>query len=298
MVIMRKSPTYFSIIFAFTLLCCNGFFKESALAGTMDEFFRLYGLVADIDDESPEFQNPKTDEDSLSFAKLKVSDIINFDIKEKADTSLLGHEYASLDDFKHSLKMFVVSGCIASYDYNADGTKDALYMIQGVNESQMSPLESDSTQIVNKNPRGLVLLLSDGKKFKVAMENDTCFYSEYEDGGVYFFPELDLATDKDGNITVEYHHGRYGYWIYRFKYDNGDFRLTNIFKDESASWIAESLSFTSIDIDSCLMTRQDLINTDEMVNRDSVTSEPLYSKREKRFSPIEKILLSRICKVF
>ena len=60
--------------------------------------------------------------------------------------------------------------------------------------------------------------------YQVATENLACFSSENEDGGVYFAPELGVSI-VNGVLNLHYAHGRYGYWTYKFRYQNGDFEL-------------------------------------------------------------------------
>lgn len=237
-------------------------------------------------------------EDSLSFAQLETSDIVHFNIKKESDTSILGNEYTTLEDFKHTIKEFIVITDVAFYDYNADGTKDAVFLIQGTDKSETMSL-TDTIQIVNKSLRGLVLLMSYGDKYKVTMENDTCFYSEYEDGGIYFFPELELTMGDNGELIVVYRHGRYGYWNYKFKYDNNDFWLSNVHKEESTSWTTEILFKTDVDFGLCQIERWNLTNADELsIDEDRSTyTKPIYHYRKKYFAPKGNILLSKIDKV-
>ena len=91
---------------------------------------------------------------------------------------------------------------------------------------------TDPTQWVNheyrgkldRNRRGMIVLLADKGKYKPILSNLSCFSSENEEGGVYFAPELWFEINK-GLLNVHYGHGRYGYWNYSFRLQNQDLRL-------------------------------------------------------------------------
>lgn len=295
------------LIFAASVLCsCNKKPSQPKSSSSVNFYLgpfqnRTMPVVASSPVEDKEERNPtnqkisKEEEDSIFFAELEVKNSLG--MKDRMDEILSEKYYSSLEEFQSSLTRFVVTDCVFSYDYNEDGRKDALYMIQGTDQSKMLPDQYDSTQIVNKNYRGLVLLLSDGNRYRIAMENDTCFYSEHEDGGVYFAPELELYIYDGGDLSVHYAHGRYGFWSFLFKYCNEDFRLSSEYSDESMSWITEALSKTYINYDSCFVERYDLINVDD-VRDENIQAEPVYSHRRKSFEPLDTIFLSRIDKVF
>jgi len=79
-------------------------------------------------------------------------------------------------------------------------------------------------QIVNKNRRGVVILLSNGDKYEAVVTKRDIFESPNEDGGVYYPPELAVEI-KDSELKFFYSYGKYGYWEYVFALDGKDFRL-------------------------------------------------------------------------
>ena len=79
-------------------------------------------------------------------------------------------------------------------------------------------------QIVNKNRRGIVILLSNGDKYEAVVTKRDIFESPNEDGGAYFPPELAIET-KNSELKFFYSYGKYGYWEYVFALDGKDFRL-------------------------------------------------------------------------
>lgn len=107
-------------------------------------------------------------------------------------------------------------------DLNRDGVEDCVLIIK----------ETDSSKVVtdkylgrlDRNRRGIVVLFKKASGYELAMKNDDCFSSENEDGGVYFAPELSVEIRK-GNLYVRYAHGRYGYWVYTFRFQKGHFEL-------------------------------------------------------------------------
>ena len=107
-------------------------------------------------------------------------------------------------------------------DLNKDDIQDLVLIVKA----------TDSTQWVNheyrgkldRNRRGMIVLLADKGKYKPILSNLSCFSSENEEGGVYFAPELWVSVEK-GLLNVHYGHGRYGYWNYSFRLHNQDLRL-------------------------------------------------------------------------
>ncbi|BAP31185.1 uncharacterized protein CHSO_2148 [Chryseobacterium sp. StRB126] len=85
---------------------------------------------------------------------------------------------------------------------------------------------------LDMNCCGIIVLFKNQNGYQLAAENDTCFSSENEDGGVYFSPELFVEAEK-GNLIVHYAHGRYRYWRYIFRYQNSGFELIGY--DESSN---------------------------------------------------------------
>jgi len=109
-----------------------------------------------------------------------------------------------------------------SGDLNKDGISDLVLIIKGTDKSNF--VQDEYRGELDRNRRGIIVLLKKKGGYELAAKNVDCFSSENEDGGVYYAPELSFLIKK-GNLYVEYRHGRYGYWTYTFKYRNGDFEL-------------------------------------------------------------------------
>lgn len=109
-----------------------------------------------------------------------------------------------------------------SGDLNKDGIADLVLMIKGTDKSMF--VQDEYRGELDRNRRGILVLFKHKDGYELASKNLDCFSSENEEGGVYYAPELSLDIRK-GKLYVEYAHGRYGYWTYTFRYQNGDFEL-------------------------------------------------------------------------
>lgn len=109
-----------------------------------------------------------------------------------------------------------------SGDLNKDGIADLVLMIKGTDKSNF--VQDEYRGELDRNRRGILVLFKHKDGYELVSKNPDCFSSENEEGGVYYAPELSLDIRK-GKLYVEYRHGRYGYWTYTFRYQNGDFEL-------------------------------------------------------------------------
>ncbi|WP_305952608.1 hypothetical protein [Emticicia oligotrophica] len=107
-------------------------------------------------------------------------------------------------------------------DLNKDGIEDCVLIIKGTDKNKI--ITDKYRGQLDQNRRGIIILFKKNNNYELVIKNQDCFSSENEDGGVYFAPELSVEV-KNGNLTTSYGHGRYGYWKYIFRYQNGDFEL-------------------------------------------------------------------------
>ncbi len=107
-------------------------------------------------------------------------------------------------------------------DLNKDGLEDLVLIIKKTGKEGYG--ENQFGKVVDKNRRGIIVLFNKGNHYQLALKNYDCFTSENEDGGVYYAPELNIEI-KNGNLLINYLHGRYGYWSYTFRHRNNDFEL-------------------------------------------------------------------------
>lgn len=122
-------------------------------------------------------------------------------------------------------------------DLNNDGSDDCILIIKGTAKENI--VEDESQGKVDRNRRGMLILLNKKDNYELAVKNTDCFSSENEDGGVYFAPELSVEIKK-GKLFVNYSHGRYGYWQYTFRFKNSDFELIGYDASENYGPIVNS----------------------------------------------------------
>jgi len=109
-------------------------------------------------------------------------------------------------------------------DLNKDGIEDAVLLVKGINPK--AKIKDEYRGMLDRNRRGLIVLLGqkDNKAYKPVIWNLNCFSSGLEDGGVYYPPEL-VPEIKNGLLQINYQHGRYGHWSYKFRMEKRDMRL-------------------------------------------------------------------------
>jgi len=128
-------------------------------------------------------------------------------------------------------------------DLNRDGHEDVVLIVKATDRAEV--VTDEHGQRVDRNRRGLVIAFRDHDVYRLALMNPTLFSSENEDGGVYFAPELSVSVEK-GTLVLHYGHGRYGYWRYKFRYQQGQFVLIGYDRSEDRGPVVET--FTSINL--------------------------------------------------
>jgi hypothetical protein len=107
-------------------------------------------------------------------------------------------------------------------DLDNDGRVDRVLIIKGTDKSKIVTVEYRGK--LDRNRRGIIVLLNKGDYYERAFKNYDCFSSENEDGGVYSDAELGFEIKK-GNVIISENHGRYGNWKYTFKLNRTDLEL-------------------------------------------------------------------------
>jgi len=107
-------------------------------------------------------------------------------------------------------------------DLNINGQEDCILIIKGNDEN--NNVVNRFEKIVDRNRRGIIILLNNKGNYQVATKNYNCFYSENEDGGNYYAPQLSFEVIK-GDLIIHFEHGRYGFWSYTFRLLNANFKL-------------------------------------------------------------------------
>ena len=130
-------------------------------------------------------------------------------------------------------------------DLNNDGQEDCILIVKGTNKENIVINRFEKS--VDRNRRGIIVLLNNQGSNKQVTKNLDCFYSENEDGGVYYAPQLSVEVI-EGNLEVKFKHGRYGFWVYTFEFRNSDFSLISYTSTSLSGPIMNST--TTIDFES------------------------------------------------
>ncbi|ENU22048.1 hypothetical protein F993_03323 [Acinetobacter proteolyticus] len=150
-------------------------------------------------------------------------------------------------------------------DLNKDGLRDVVLMVKATDPKAF--FHHEYYGHLDRNRRGVIVLLNQKGKYKPIVSNLNCFSSENEDGGVYFPPELWMEI-KNNLLRIYYSHGRYGYWSYLFRLDGNDLRLIGY--DDSSNHGPLIQSQTSINF-----------LTGKKVIRDNLSQDPEEDPRFK-----------------
>jgi hypothetical protein len=169
-------------------------------------------------------------------------------------------------------------------DLNNDGIDDYVIVIKAINKKNI--IIDEYRGELDRNRRGIIVLLYENGVYKQFLKNVNCFSSENEDGGVYFQPELYINIEK-GKLFIHFGHGRYGYWKYTFRLKNSDLELIGY--DSSSNNGPVIVSETSINF---LTNRKiEKINTNRNANSGEEVFEEinvnLKAKPLLKFSKIE-----------
>lgn len=168
-------------------------------------------------------------------------------------------------------------------DLNKDNREDCILMIKGTDKSKVITHEWRGK--LDRNRRGIIVLLNKNEGYEAAVKNYDCFSSENEEGGVYYAPELFLEI-KNGKLFINYAHGRYGYWQYTFRYQNDDLELIGY--DASRNHGPVTITETSINF----LTRKKIVN--QNVNENTYDGEEVFEKTESKINETKLIKLSGI----
>lgn len=151
-------------------------------------------------------------------------------------------------------------------DLNKDKQEDCILIIKGTNKDNI--VLNGLEEKVDRNRRGIIILLKKQDGYKVITEKLDCFSSENEDGGVYFPPELIIEITK-GNLCIHYAHGRYGFWRYTFRYQQSDFKLIGYDESNGGTVITSELSIN-------FLTKKKLLK--ENINENAKGGEEVFKE--------------------
>lgn len=163
-------------------------------------------------------------------------------------------------------------------DLNADGLEDCLFLIKATNTKQI--VVNRFGKKVDRNRRGVVILFKNNNNYQLIDKNTDCFASENEDGGVYYAPQLSVETD-NGDIIFNYEHGRYGYWYYKFRLLNTQYKLIEYY--HISTFGPKTISETTINF----LTKEKRIK--ENINEDAEGNDEVFEDTTSTIQ-IEKLI--------
>lgn len=168
-------------------------------------------------------------------------------------------------------------------DLNKDHQIDHVFIIKGTDKNRF--VNDKRLGLLDRNRRGIIIVLKNQDQYELALENRNCFSSENEEGGDYFAPELNVSINK-GNILIHYAHGRYGYWSYNFRYQNSDFEMIGYDSSQNRGPVVESL------ISINFMTKKMVIR--ENTNENATGGDEKFKENWKKITPSKPIKLMEI----
>ncbi|MGL5110776.1 MAG: hypothetical protein ACRC7J_17205 [Vibrio ordalii] len=160
-------------------------------------------------------------------------------------------------------------------DLNKDSQADIIIVVKGTDKRNVIVDEYSGDEL-DRNRRGIIIAFKNGDRYELALENLSCFSSENEPGGAYFAPELSMSAE-NGILQIGYGHGRYGYWSYKFRYQNASFELIGYDRSEDRGPIVERM--TSVNLSTRKLLIKENINEEAQGGGDEV-----YEETWKRFS--------------
>ena len=167
-------------------------------------------------------------------------------------------------------------------DLNNDDLEDCVLIIKGTDKKNI--VINRFNKEVDRNRRGIIILFKKNNNYELATKNDNCFSSENEDGGVYYPPQLLIEIEK-GNLFIKYHHGRYGYWQYTFRYIDSDFKLITYDATTGGAVISSEVSID-------FLTKKKIVRKN--INEDSEGNDEIFKETIKNISINKYIKLSEI----
>ena len=168
-------------------------------------------------------------------------------------------------------------------DLNDDGLNDCVLIIKKTDSSKI--VTNRFEQKVDRNRRGILVLLNIEGSYKLIVKNVECFSSENEDGGIYYAPEFRI-TIVNQDLLLHYQHGRYGFWEYKFRLIDSHFNLIEYNSSSNFGPIVNSE--TTINF----LTKKKLIRKN--INENDEGGDEVF---EENWSDIEIKLLIKISEI-
>ncbi len=168
-------------------------------------------------------------------------------------------------------------------DFNGDDLMDCILMVKSTDKKNF--YNDENRGVLDLNRRGIIALLKEKDNYQPVLKNLACFYSENEDGGNYYPPEIYMEIE-EGKLFIHYSHGRYGHWKYTFRYRNRDFDLIGY--DLSSNHGPVVLREVSINY----ITGKKIVRNN--TNRNGESGEEVFEETVTRIQPNSPLKLSGI----
>lgn len=168
-------------------------------------------------------------------------------------------------------------------DLNTDGLPDLVLIIKATDPNKVVKAEYHEGKL-DRNRRGVVVLLKQKTGFRKLLENRQCFSSENEDGGNYFAPDLSIDI-LNGKLLVLYSHGRYGYRQYMFRQKNKDLELIGFISSDGGPVIARETSMNFL-----TGKKKTMVNT----NENAEGGDEVFETTWEKFTVKKRMTLSTI----
>ncbi len=166
---------------------------------------------------------------------------------------------------------------------NNDEFEDCILIIKSTDSNQIVVNRFDKK--VDRNRRGIIILFKNGNRYELLDKNYDCFYSENEDGGVYYAPQLSVESE-NGDIQFNYEHGRYGHWKYTFRFIDDSYKLIKYNATRAFGPITTSI--TELDF----LTKQKTYT--ENTNEDDEGNDAIFKETKSTININQLIKLSEI----
>jgi hypothetical protein len=233
-------------------------------------FIILFSLISCDKSKKEELSIVK--EDSTETKKKEIKDTISEAIIKNKTSDFIPEGFKLFEEIKG--------------DLNKDGIDDCILIIKTINKENI--IKHEFRGELDRNRRGIIVLLNENGNYKMVLRNSECFSSENEEGGAYYAPELSVEI-KNRNIYIHYAHGRNGYWKYTFRLKKSDFELIGY--DSSNNDGGTVNSFTSINF----LTKKKLVKFN--TNQNGEIDESMDEIFEEKIENIKNTKIYRLSEI-
>lgn len=183
---------------------------------------------------------------------------------------------------------------ISSRQQNSEEEADPDDVYDEDDEAELRRIAIDG--LIDRNPRGYVVVVKNNDRYELSSYNFKCFPSENEDGGCYFPPDLIVNSDSaNTRIFVHYGYGRYGYWTYTFRYENGDYTLEQYVSAGSSPDITDITAFSVLNFETKIYRTEYATNVEEYMKGDVDLK---FEINDKPFVYDKPILMSKMKTIY